>query len=281
MTSDSGRGDMTEFQFEEIVLGRAQEARRRLMAGASKKNDPDRMRLAEVRAEIESIQDTLASAGDDPTVSVPDDDVLARYLDDALSEASRASVERALAGSGVVRRRLIELYEDVHATVADESLPQSSSVENDVELLSAKFPAREGGVRRNFFSTGSLIAAALFWVMSIFDTAAWQTPLAFAALVGVSIAAIHPASYRFLAALGSVPRRALQAGAYLAAAAAIVLGVADPVHLASACALMAAALVGLFAIRTHRPESPNAVIEEAREDSETDSAAQKQGGGSA
>jgi len=244
MPSDPNGMDFTDFQLEEIALGRAQEARRRL---SSRKNDPDRVRLAEMRKEIEGIQDALAGAGDDPDVDVPSDEMLAEYLDQSITEASRAAVDRALAGSADTRRRLTEMYQDVRAATAGESLPKLNTPEETIVPYSESRSSNEiEAITSNRLFLGGPILSVLFWAGSIFGPPAWQTPAAFAAVSVMSMTMLHRSTQDVLGRMSSMQHRVMQGVLAFVGVGGLALGLFNSGYVATASSIVATVIITLF-----------------------------------
>ncbi len=282
MSSDSGDGGMTEFQLEEIAMGRGEASRRRLNAI---KDNSDRVRLDHVRAEIDRFQHALSEAGDVPGVTIPSDEVLARYLDHSLIDEGRIQVESALAGSHEARRRLIQLHEDVRAATVGESLPRVDVPDGAVlPYTRATDSNRTLSTAPLAIPLGGLIAAVLAWMMSAFGPAVLQTPLGFAVVACIAWVVMHRSSESILASMARSNLRVLQVGIAVVGGAGLVLGVSSAGFLSAACALTAASFIALVAsLNVSASAIPESTVlgvpaETSHDESEVESRDQGSGG---
>ena len=246
MPSDVNGDEFTEFELEEIALGRGAEARRRL--ATHRPDHPAWKRLADIRVEIDRYREVLESAADDEGVETPSEMTLSRYLDGSLEAQPREEAERALAGSRKTRKQLVSLFQEVRACEAGvpltEALPSSTSVEAPTErtvVLDSGGPADAPfGAARSARMYGGLVSAVIFITIAYAGTAAWQIPAAVAAVVAAATTVVGV----------SVPRRLVGRGSaavlVLISLGGLTLGVLDTEHVAAACAIVACGVILLY-----------------------------------
>jgi len=240
MPSDVNGNEFSEFELEEIALGRGAEARLRLDA-------PARKRLADVRAEVDRFREVLEAVATDEGIETPSDETVARFLDGSLDDAAREKVERVLARSGEARRMLVALYRETRACEEGETIPESverdtTPPEERVVPYSVDVVTRESFGSRDGRQLVGLVCAAVLIAVAFGAPVAWQIPAAFGGVVAAAMAAIHGA----LPVQSRTVARGWTVGLVMMALTGAALGVVNPAHLVAACSMTACALVLLY-----------------------------------
>jgi anti-sigma factor RsiW len=171
--------EMTEYLLEEYALDRLRGEGLARVEELLREQPALRARVAELREEAGLLSDALRTSATERAPAVPDS-TLALFIDGALDELERASLEVSLAGDIRAQASLSALYREVNAVLNDEPSPEQPQTS---ELPATVLPFDPGATEmKRPVDVKVLLASVALGAISLLVPPAIGVPLLFLAL---------------------------------------------------------------------------------------------------